>query len=239
MHVEPPEGRLRSLKEFLTHYLMIVLSILTALGLEEAVLHFHHAAAGREALERIDREIQANLKDVRATEAENDRRAAPVIKLSADIAAALRAGKPDAAIREEIIAPGIKAVQIGVAWVIMRHSAWDVAVADQSVGHIDAGRLGALSELYSMQREFLSGEQSTTVFLNGSGLADIFTDIQVGDESPRELLHSLRQLTMTNSATQNNLRTIEAYLEAGAGNSRPLGRIQGTDKAASASAPNE
>lgn len=35
MHLEIPKQKLHSLKEFASHYLMIVLSILTALGLEQ------------------------------------------------------------------------------------------------------------------------------------------------------------------------------------------------------------
>ena len=77
-----------------------------------------------------------------------------------------------------------------------------------------------------MQREFLAGEQSTTLVLNGSHLSDTPTHIQAADVSPRELLHSLRHLAMTNSATQNKLRTIGAYLQAGAGDSGPQRPIQ-------------
>ena len=45
MHIELPKIRLHSLREFATHYLMIVLSILTALGLEAWIERVHHERA--------------------------------------------------------------------------------------------------------------------------------------------------------------------------------------------------
>ena len=45
MHLELPRTRLQSLKDFIKHYLMIVLSILTALGLEAWIEHVHHKHA--------------------------------------------------------------------------------------------------------------------------------------------------------------------------------------------------
>ena len=234
MHVEPPEGRIDSVKSFLGHYLMIVLSILTALGLEESLQHIHHVEAGREALAQIDAEIAANLADVRATIADNLRRAKPVDGLATALTAAIKAGTPDAKIRAEIIEPGMKPVEIGVAWTVPRHSAWDVAVANQSVAYIDPQRLGALSELYSMQHEFMAGQQSSTILLNGSHLIDTFTDKAIGDVSPRELLHSLREMSAAMSATQGNLGYIELLLESASGDLQARRRLHGETVPASA-----
>ena len=49
MHLELPRVRIHSLKDFIKHYLMIVLSILTALGLEAWIEHAHHAHAAEAA----------------------------------------------------------------------------------------------------------------------------------------------------------------------------------------------
>ena len=45
MHFEVPKVKMHSLREFLQHYLMIVLSILTALGLEQWIEGAHHRHA--------------------------------------------------------------------------------------------------------------------------------------------------------------------------------------------------
>ena len=64
MHLELPKARVESLKDFLKHYLMIVLSILTALGLEGWIEHTHHAHAAETARAQIEAEIRANLAEV-------------------------------------------------------------------------------------------------------------------------------------------------------------------------------
>lgn len=63
MHLEVLKVRLHSLKDFAKHYLMIVLSILTALGLEAWIEHAHHRHAAAEASTQIEAEIRANLAE--------------------------------------------------------------------------------------------------------------------------------------------------------------------------------
>lgn len=217
MHVEPPEGRIESLKDFFAHYLMIVLSILTALGLEEGLLYLHHREAGREALARIDAEVAANLQEVRETIADNERRTKPIDDLAVRLTDALRHGEPDARIRSEIIDSGRKSMQIGASWVQLRNAAWDVAVADQSASYIDPQRLVPLSRLYSVQRDFMSGQESSLALFNGSRMVDTIADDSVGDVSPRELLHSLKEMEATIAATQSDLHDIESLLVAASG----------------------
>jgi hypothetical protein len=60
MHLELPKLRLHTLADFIKHYLMIVLSILTALGLEAWIEHTHHDHAARLATTKIEAEIRVN-----------------------------------------------------------------------------------------------------------------------------------------------------------------------------------
>src|ERR1700761_3987566 len=60
MHVEPLEKLPRSVREFLSHYAMIVLSILTALALEQVALSLEHRHEGQRAKEEIEQEIATN-----------------------------------------------------------------------------------------------------------------------------------------------------------------------------------
>jgi hypothetical protein len=64
MHVEPLEKLPRSVRDFLSHYAMIVLSILTALALEQVALGFEHRHQGHRAKEEIEQEIESNYKAV-------------------------------------------------------------------------------------------------------------------------------------------------------------------------------
>src|ERR1700755_1208212 len=73
MHVEPLEKLPRSVREFLSHYSMIVLSILTALALEQGLVRLeHHHEAERARLE-IEQEIDGNRRQVENSLAETHR----------------------------------------------------------------------------------------------------------------------------------------------------------------------
>ena len=63
MLFEFPKVRIDSLKDFAKHYLMIVLSILTALGLEAWIDHAHHQLAAATASAQIEMEIRDNMTE--------------------------------------------------------------------------------------------------------------------------------------------------------------------------------
>jgi hypothetical protein len=217
MHLELPQGKIQSLKAFGGHYLMIVVSILTALALEEWISHVHRGEAGRHAEEQIEAEIHENLAQVRQSIAENVERRKPLDALADSIVAGLKAGQPDAKIRAEVIGPTPR-IAIGISWPHLRHEAWDVAVANQSAADIDPATLKRISSVYSAQKELTSGLQSATVvLLNGGRLIDVMTDLDIGDVSPRELAHSLRQMSATIGASQSDLKEFESQLAAAAG----------------------
>jgi hypothetical protein len=216
MHFELPQGRIQSLKSFGSHYLMIVVSILTALALEEWVQHVHRDHQGRRAEAQIVTEINENLVQVRQSIAMNIERRKPLDALADRIVEALKAGEPDAKIRREIIGPTPR-LRFGIEWPKLRHEAWDVAVANQSAADVDPATLKRISSVYSAQRELTSSLQGTTVLLNGGRLIDVMTDLGIGDVSPRELAHSLRQMTATIEASQSDLREFESLLAAAAG----------------------
>src|SRR5262249_46298978 len=118
-------------------------------------------------------------------------------------------------IRSGIIAPAGR-LHIGISWPHLRHEAWDVAVADQSAAYVDQATLKRISSVYSAQHDLATSLQSTTVLLNGGGLIDAMTDLAIGDVAPRELAHSLRQMSATIEASESDLREFEAQLTAAA-----------------------
>jgi hypothetical protein len=78
MHFEVPKAH--TFKEFGGEYLMIVISIITALALEHGVQTLHHRHLAHEASVRIDAEMQANVRELDAVLAHN---AAELTKLDA------------------------------------------------------------------------------------------------------------------------------------------------------------
>ena len=222
MHVEPPEGRIDSVKSFLGHYLMIVLSILTALGLEEWLQHVHRLESGRNALEQIEAEIDANLRQVRHAALTNAERRKPLDAWSERIVHALKDGEPAARIRSEIILPTSKTVEFNFAELPqLRQAAWDVAVANQSAAAIDPVRLQSISALYATQHDFVALYQINQSFVNQSRLIDTLTDLDLGTVDPHEFLHMLRQTSTVLSQSEQNLAYIERQLVRASGEKHP------------------
>jgi len=236
MHVEPPEGRIDSVKSFLGHYLMIVLSILTALGLEEWLQHLHRAEAGREARERIVAEARQNLHMLRESIALNESRRKPIEAWTAKLAAARDAHVPEARIRAEIIAPDAKTIDIeGPAWIDLRHAAWDMAVANQSIASIDPAHLAAISELYSSQQLLTTVMPVlNTGFLKYDKLVEMMVDLPAGQVDSTTLLHMLANLDEALKESNNNFRNVERLLAQVAEEPMPTKNAASTSRASSA-----
>src|SRR5450631_3750324 len=60
MEIHPPEGPVRTLKDFLLHLSMIAIGVLLALGAEGLVEHVHNRHLVQEAKENIIGEIRDN-----------------------------------------------------------------------------------------------------------------------------------------------------------------------------------
>lgn len=66
MEIHPPTKPIESVREFFVHLSMIVVGILIALGLEQAVEAWHHHELGVEARESILNELRDNKKELDA-----------------------------------------------------------------------------------------------------------------------------------------------------------------------------
>src|SRR5581483_999879 len=124
---EPPKAPLVSVKEFGLHYLMIVLSILTAIGLEELLRTYHNHEAAEAAERAIETELRANLAELRqAVQANRDRRE-ELNKLGDSLAEEIRSNKDPAALKRKLL--DNPQITVGLLVPTLQHDAWDVAVA--------------------------------------------------------------------------------------------------------------
>ncbi|WP_426662232.1 hypothetical protein [Rhodanobacter aciditrophus] len=197
MHLEPPNTRLVSFKDFAKHYLMIVLSILTALGLEAWIEHTHHAHAAAEASRRMDGELHKVLGNIEQSIAVNQKSLAALKALDAQVGADLGAGLDDAAINRKIQARRDD-FQLNVNWPTLSSVAWDVAVADQSAGWIDASALQRYSTAYTAERELDTWlQRDSTIPVDAPHLVNTLTNLQTGRPvDPSDFQRSLRQMEM-------------------------------------------
>jgi hypothetical protein len=218
MHLEIPKVKLHSLKEFLSHYLMIVLSILTALGLEQWIEHVHHERAAETASRQIEAELANDLAETREARQTNAEDLKPLLALDKLITADVLAGADSKTVNEHIREHS-KQFDINIHWPIFASQAWDVAVANQSASWIPADRLNSYSGAYADQRhatEWLS--QDSTLLLSAPRMVDIRTKVELGrDVDPIEFITVLRQMIATVQGTQSHLEQLEPHMLAALG----------------------
>ena len=214
MHIEPPNTRLASYKDFAKHYLMIVLSILTALGLEAWIERTHHAHAAAEASARIEAEIRSNLDAVNSALAQDEQRAKRLASIRDALQQDFKAHAPDATIVQHIRTQvAAKNFNLNLKWPTLRHEAWDVAVADQSASWIDKERMRRYSAAYASQRDVSTGlNMNLVLVMNGPRMIDMLTDLGSGDVQPRDFLHVVSQMATMLDQAQQNLQTLQLHL---------------------------
>lgn len=216
MHLELPKARLESLKDFLKHYLMIVLSILTALGLEAWIEHTHHKHAARLAQAQIETEIRTNLGEVESSLAQDARQAKALAQIRDALVEDFKTRKSDQAIAQHVQSlVALEGFNLNLRWPTLRREAWDVAVANQSASWIDDAHMRRYSAAYAGQRDMATTlGANLSLVMNGPRMVDAMTDLRTGQPEPREFLHVIGQMTLMLDQAQNNLRTLEQHLQA-------------------------
>ena len=214
MHIEFPKTRLSSLKEFATHYLMIVLSILTALGLEAWIERVHHEHAAAQSTARIEAEIRENLTQIKEKRDHDYARMHALEKIRDGLVVDLKAHASTAVINQHIHDADPDGLYLDWRWPVLRHEAWDVAVANQSASWIDADQLSRYSSIYAAQSAgtTIVVQDATSVF-SGQRMADILVDMQMDDYQPRELLHVVNQMVGMASEAAHGLDMLATKMD--------------------------
>ena len=216
MHLEVLKVRLESLKDFAKHYLMIVLSILTALGLEAWIEHAHHRHAAETANAQIAAEIRTNLAEIGHALAQDSRQAKALASVRDALVQDFKAKAADETIAGHIqTLIATKDFKLNLGWPTLRQEAWDVAVANQSAGWIDDAAMRRYSAAYASQREAIATMNANlAVVMNGPRMIDTMTDLRTGDVKPREFLHVVSQMVVTLDQAQDSLATLQQQLGA-------------------------
>ena len=206
---------LHSLKEIFREYLMIVVGILTALGLEQLAANRHHAHMAAEAREHIVAEIRANVDEVRDSVKENRSRRDSIDKVIASLQEDIKKGVAADIINRNYQEDVHKSVH-GVNLPGLRHEGWDVAVANLSASYIDSAALRRYSIAYSAQRDITSYiYQCLTSLISLPRLTDAQTDLEMQRVDPIELLKVLKQMSSAEGDVIGNLETLRRALENG------------------------
>jgi len=210
MHFEVPSLP-HSVKEFAAHYVMIVVSILTALGLEAAVERLHHDHAAEAAQRSIETELRSNLEGLRESNANNLKRVKPLEDLCDLLVKDFDDGVPTARIKQQMVEHVKAGIDFGVYIPTLRHEAWDVAVANQSASYMKPEVLRRLSVAYASQREV--NPASVTILVNIPAYVNALTDARVGASDPHEFLRSMKQAALTERNAIGRFKQLERDLQ--------------------------
>ncbi len=210
MHVEPLEKLPRSVREFLSHYAMIVLSILTALALEQVALNLEHRHEGQRAREEIEQEIASNRTTVeealRITRANEKEWTALVDRTVTDV----RAGQSTDAGLEATLREAARSFRDALP--PLKTTAWDAALSDHSVNYLAHADLVRYSELYATQRMFAQAMWEVLSESAARDLSAISLGIALGKPDPRATVATLNSRLRTIAIIESQLQQVAQVL---------------------------
>ncbi len=210
MHLEPLEKLPRSVREFLAHYSMIVLSILTALALEQVALSLEHRHEGNRAKEEIESEIAVNRADVENSLRETRDNVALWQKLLARTVADVKAGQSTDETRLATLKQAVNNFRDSTP--SLSTAAWDAAVASHAVDYLAHDELTRYSHLYAMQRSFTQALWDTVRDGALHSMADLTLPVYVGKADPVATIGVLSARTQALQVMASQLSQLDAAL---------------------------
>lgn len=219
MHVEPLEKLPRSAREFLSHYAMIVLSILTALALEQVVLSIEHHHEGARAKAEIDQEIDSNRRQVEESLAVTRSTAKAWEGMLASTVADVKAGQSTNESRLATIAEA--GHQFRDAVPPLKTAAWDAALSGHAVDYLDHADLTRYSELYATQRFFSQALWDTARDSATHGLSDISLPTLTGTADPLPTIATLNARVRVLRIMESQLSQLDEVMQPPAATPAP------------------
>ena len=210
MHIEPPGHAPQSLKDFGVHYLMIVIGILTAVGIEQGIEAIHHNELASQAILQIEEELKGNLHSTSSTLAENKKR---LVALRAT-EEALTKDISQKDVSAETFMTRVRSIAIGAATPSLRRDAWDAAIASQALTYVEPATVRRYSAAYSAERDTTATILATLAIGNWPGqLQSAVVDAKLGKVDQVGLLKALATYEMALAATAENEWELEEALK--------------------------
>lgn len=214
MHVEVPKPKFSSLREFAAEYLMIVISIGTALALEHAVQSWHHRHLAEEARQRMDVEIQQNTQQIIKDLEHNKTEMQALAKLHAGLLHDIKAKVPDAQAIAHLTSLTKGNLGFSLNSPTTSHDAWDVAVANQSASWLEPAELQRYSRTYALFRDMAAVTTMSVSMFNGAQMMKTASDLQMGTAKPGEVLFTITSMQGSYAVVINELSRMSKELEA-------------------------
>ena len=208
--------KVRRWKTFAGEYVMIVLSIMTALALENGVRQWHQAREAQEAARNLDAEIAVNLAEMRSVIAHNDAEIQRIRRLREILLKDIKAGVGDKeAIKNVMIASNMR-FDLNIHSPSLQREAWDVAVANQALSFMPQEQLLRYAKQYASMRDIqtlLVGSGNS--FMDMPQLSNTMSNLQLNDITARDLYRTLTQMSFVHESNGGNMRQLEQLLAGG------------------------
>lgn len=204
MDIHPPTGAVHSLRDYVIHLSMVVIGILIALALENALGQHHaHELAGRATHDM--------LAEIRSNDAQIAESLPTLEGLQKQLQQLLTTQKQaiDARRNHAPPPPDAPVESNSLAIPVLSNAAWNSALAMQAVGRIDVDTAEMLSRIYSTQLEVKDLQKR---FLEVALLFEIYAGRPSNDTVDRmeDRLGALQQLA---AALQNLLNGYRELLK--------------------------
>ena len=207
MHFEVPKSK--KLKEFGGEYVMIVISILTALALEHVVQAIHHKELAHEASVKIEAELRLNAREVDKVLAHNENDLKEIKRVRAELVQGIRDKVPDDVLMGRFKTDWKSGVVLSINTPTLRHEAWDAAVANQAVTWMPDEQLQRYVTAYADIREVQAlSALAGTNFIDGPRMMNTLSDFETGEATPRDMLRILSQVRSGYSNVDSNLQNL-------------------------------
>ena len=219
MHLESSHHTPGTWQDFFKQYAMVVLSILTALGLERVAVGLHDRSAARTSRGQIEAELARNAADLAESEQTNRNSIARTRTALKLLIAQLKTPQPDMAKLQASVAPLLTDFVISApSW---QRQAWDSALSDQSAGHLPPADLNRYRLVYETQHEL---ESYTQVLLGGEWLTQATTvslETQLGHFDGRQVAGVLARYLLVVEQIEDGEEKLAALLTGKPAGSAP------------------
>jgi hypothetical protein len=201
MHFEVPKAK--SFKEFGGEYLMIVISIVTALALEHGVQTWHRRHVAEQAAVKIDQELRANAEDVATVQAHNEAEMRKLAEIAGELRTGIRNKVDDAVLMKRLVGEWRDSFNLSIKAPALRREAWEAAIASQAASWMPDETLERYASVYSRMREVQAIEFNGNGGLDVARYNDVMSNLEMGLSDPREIYRILNQMIRAYNSNGN------------------------------------
>jgi hypothetical protein len=212
MHFEVPKAK--KFKEFSGEYVMIVISILTALALEQGLETLHHRHLAHEAASKMNAELRGTIKEVSNALEHNEKKRQALHQVHDQLLAGIRAKTGDAELMKRFQQEWAEMVRLDLDTPALHREAWETAVANQALTWLPREALENYALAYGAIRDTSAYTYNgALMFLDAPRLLDTFSNAQMGTANPQEIYQLVGRMVAAYDNLDGNLKSLNTLLQ--------------------------